>query len=264
MATIFESPINLYSDRHIWDMPPAYGNTTQVPLSLPALPSCMDCHVSGVRPPIEGIENRYAAPLFLFAGVTCERCHRPAEAHARSGTGGIINPAKLSPGQRDQVCMQCHLEGDAAIERPGKHLYEYRPGDNLFDFVRYYELSAGPKPGLRAASQFEQFAISQCKKKSGSAMSCMSCHDPHRTISAEERVAYYRSKCLARHGNAFGERHHALQPDCTQCHMPANPSSDIVHTAVMDHSIPRRPASPRAPQKFAEYGLARVSSVSQH
>jgi len=53
-------------------MAPAYGNTTQIPLSLPALPSCMDYHVSGVRPPIEGTENRYAAPPFLFAGVTHE------------------------------------------------------------------------------------------------------------------------------------------------------------------------------------------------
>ncbi len=33
------------------------------------------------------------------------------------------------------------------------------------------------------------------------------------------------------------------QPDCTQCHMPSTASSDIAHTAVTDHSIPRRPNS---------------------
>ena len=234
----FEAPINLYTSRHMWDMAPAYSAAREAPMNLPVLPSCMDCHVSGMRPPIEGTENRYAMPLFLHPGVTCERCHGPGENHAKNGA--IINPVKLSPERRDQVCMQCHLEGNAAIERPGKHLYQYRPGDDLSDYVRYYVLTDSGKPGLRAASQFEELAQSMCKKKSGDAMSCTSCHDPHRTISADERVAYYRSKCLACHGAQYGEKHHTEQPDCTQCHMPASSSSDIAHTAVTDHRISRR------------------------
>jgi tetratricopeptide (TPR) repeat protein len=254
----FETPINLYTSRHIWDMAPAYGNASQIPLGLPVLPSCMECHVSGMRPPMQGTENRYAAPLFLFAGVTCERCHGPAEAHAKNGSAAIVNPAKLKPERRDQVCMQCHLEGDAAIVRSGEHLYEYKPGDNLFDFVRYYVLTESQKPGLRATSQFEQLALSKCKKKSGDAMSCTSCHDPHRTIPASERVAYYRSKCLACHGNEFGEKHHAAQPDCTQCHMPANASSNIAHTAVTDHSIPRHAAHAPAGQGVSVSGMPQL------
>jgi len=236
----FEAPINLYTSRHMWDMAPAYGAVREAPMNLPVLPSCMDCHVSGIRPPIEGSENRYAMPLFRYAGVTCERCHGTGENHTKGGA--IVNPVKLSPERRDQVCMQCHLEGDAAIERPGKHLYQYRPGDDLSEYVRYYVLTDSAKPGLRAASQFEELAQSACKKKSGDAMSCTSCHDPHRTISSDERVAFYRSKCLACHGAQFGEKHHGNQPDCTECHMPAASSSDIAHTAVTDHRIPRKPS----------------------
>jgi len=255
----FEAPINLYTSRHVWDMAPGYGNAREVPLNLPALPSCMDCHVSGMRPPLEGTENRYSAPLFLFAGVTCERCHGPGQAHAKDGKGEIVNPAKLPGERRDQVCMQCHLEGNAAIERPGKHLYEYRAGDNLFDYVRYYVLSSTVSPVLRAASQFEQLAVSKCKKKSGEAMSCVSCHDPHRTIPQEERVAYYRSKCLVCHGVAFGEKHHPDRPDCTQCHMPAASSADIAHTAVTDHSIPKRASNvPRVERESAGDGLPQL------
>lgn len=239
----FETPINLYTGRHVWDMAPAYGDAHEIPMNLPALTSCMDCHVSGIRAPIEGTENRYAMPLFLHAGVTCERCHGPAENHVSASKGAIINPAKLAPERRDQICMQCHLEGNAAIERPGKHLYQYRPGDDLSDYVRYFVLSDSGKPGLRAASQFEELAQSTCKKKSGDAMSCTSCHDPHRAVSPDERVAFYRAKCLACHGVQFGEKHHSTQPDCTQCHMPATSSSDIAHTAVTDHSIPRRPSA---------------------
>ena len=236
----FETPINLYTSRHVWDMAPAYGSAREIPMNLPALTSCMDCHVSSIRPPIKGTENRYATPLFLHSGVTCERCHGPGATHGKSGT--IVNPAKLPAERRDQVCMQCHLEGDAAIERPGKHLYQYRPGDDLNDYIRYYILSDSGKPGLPAASQFETLAQSTCKKKSGDAMSCTSCHDPHRTVAPDERVAFYRARCLACHGAAFGEKHHKDQPDCTQCHMPAALSSNIAHTAVTDHSIPRRPS----------------------
>ena len=237
---VFETPINLYTSKKILDMAPAYGSVREIPMNLPALTSCMDCHASGIRPPIDGTENKYALPVFLFAGITCERCHGPGERHLKGGA--IVNPAKLSPERRDQVCMQCHLEGNAAIERPGKHLYEYRPGDDLSDYVRYYVLTGSGASGPRAASQFEQFAQSVCKKKSGEKMSCISCHDPHGSVSPEERVAFYRSRCLACHGAQFGEKHHSNQPDCTQCHMPAAMSSDIAHTAVTNHSIPRRPA----------------------
>ena len=238
---VFESPVNWYSDRHVWDMAPAYGNAREIPMTLPALTGCLDCHVSGIRPPINGTENRYKMPVFAFDGVTCERCHGPGAAHVNGGA--IVNPVKLSADRRDQVCMQCHLEGNAAIEREGKHLYEYRPGDDLSDYIRYYLLVDSRSPNLRAASQFEALAQSTCKKKSGDAMSCTSCHDPHRSVPAEERVSFYRTKCLTCHGAAFGTKHHADQPDCTQCHMPAALSSDVVHTEVTDHRIPRRPTT---------------------
>ncbi|MGB8771317.1 MAG: multiheme c-type cytochrome [Candidatus Korobacteraceae bacterium] len=235
---VFELPVNWYSDKHMWDMAPAYGDVREAPMNLPALTSCLDCHVSGIRPPIQGTENRYKMPVFAYSGVTCERCHGPGAAHVSGGA--IVNPAKLAPDRRDAVCMQCHLEGNAAIERPGKHLYQFRPGDDLSDYVRYYVRADAPQSGLRAASQFEALAQSMCKKKSGAAMSCMSCHDPHRSIPAEERVSFYREKCLACHAS-LSTKHHANRPDCTSCHMPANLSTDVAHTEVTDHRIQRRP-----------------------
>lgn len=72
-------------------------------------------------------------------------------------------------------------------------------------------------------------------------MSCTSCHDPHFEPPVEKRVAYYREKCLACHGTHFASKHHAGQPDCTLCHMPAAASTDVAHTQVTDHRIPRRP-----------------------
>ena len=68
-----------------------------------------------------------------------------------NGADAIVNLAKLPAARHDAVCMQCHLEGNAAIERTGKHLYEYRPGDNLSDYVRYYILADSEGTALRAS-----------------------------------------------------------------------------------------------------------------
>lgn len=240
---LFESPVNWYTDRHVWDMAPAYGNASQIPMNLPAFTSCLHCHVSGLQPPVQGTQNRYPMPPFSYSGVTCERCHGPGAAHMKGGA--IINPAKLAPARRDSVCMQCHLEGKAAIERPGRHIYDFRPGQDLSDYIRYF-VFAEQQRGLGAVSQVEALAQSVCKKKSGDAMSCISCHDAHYEPFAAERVSYYRQKCLACHGAKFGSKHHTDKPDCAACHMPSSLSADVAHTEVTDHRILRRP--PISPQ----------------
>jgi len=241
---LFESPVNWYTDRQVWDMAPAYGNASEIPMNLPAFTSCLHCHVSGMQPPVQGTENRYPVPLFSYSGVTCERCHGPGAAHTKGGS--IVNPAKLDATRRDAVCMQCHLEGKAAIERPGRHIYDFQPGQQLSDYIRYFVFADQQTHGLGAVSQFEELAQSVCKKKSGESMSCTSCHDPHSEPSAAERVSYYRQKCLACHGGKLGTTHHADQPDCTSCHMPSSLSADVAHTEVTDHRILRQP--PISPQ----------------
>ena len=112
----------------------------------------------------KSLQNASVLPM---RGVTCERCHGPGAAHVNGGA--IVNPAKLSAERRDQVCMQCHLEGNAAIERAGKHLYEYRPGDDLSDYIRYYVLVglalfefAGRKPVRVARAEYLQEEIRRC------------------------------------------------------------------------------------------------------
>jgi hypothetical protein len=236
---LFESPVNWYADAQMWDMTPGYQAAREIPLNLPAYTSCLDCHVSGMQPPVTGTANRYPQPAFTHNGVLCERCHGSGVEHVNGGP--IVNPIKLKPARRDEVCMQCHLEGKTAIERPGHHLYEFRPDDTLADYVRYFVLVGVQGTGLGAVSQVEALLQSACKKKSGDLMSCTSCHDPHQSPTTEDRVAYYRGKCLSCHGATFGARHHGNRPDCTECHMPASRSTDVAHTQVTDHRIPRRP-----------------------
>ena len=266
---LFESPVNWYANKQTWDMAPAYQSAREIPLNLPAYTSCLHCHVSEMQAPLKGTVNRYPTPAFTHNGVSCERCHGPGAAHINTAAhvkaathvngGAIVNPAKLSAARRDEVCMQCHLEGKVAIERAGHHVYEFRPGATLADYIRYFVLIGGPSAGqgagLGAVSQVEALAQSGCKKKAGDAMSCISCHDPHRSPAPEERVAYYRGKCLACHGESFAAKHHVDRPDCTACHMPSSPSTDVAHTQVTDHRIPRRPQiSPQFLQDADEPG----------
>jgi tetratricopeptide (TPR) repeat protein len=267
---VFESPINFYAQKGIdakgvWDMAPAFENTREMPLNLPAASSCLACHTSGSQAPIAGTDNKYGTPLFAHAGITCERCHgagaghvnqmgathmntsggaKPAGAAAAATGAAIVNPAKLSPGRRDAVCMQCHLEGNAAIEQSGRHLLQFQSGDDLSDFVHYFVLTGGGKDKMRAVSQFEALAESKCKRASGDAMTCTSCHDPHSSPSPAEKVAFYRGKCLTCHGVPFAAKHHVEQPDCAQCHMARLATKDVAHTQATDHRILRVPLMP--------------------
>ena len=236
---VFESPVNWYAQSKKWDMTPAYKSTTTVPLNLPAAMSCIHCHTSGFHPPAAGTDNKYSAPLFSQQGISCERCHGAVGEHETSGEK-VLNPAKLAPAQRDAICMQCHLEGNAAIEQPGKHLYEFKPGDDLSDYVHYLVLSTENQSNPRAVSQFEALAQSVCKRKSGDELHCTTCHDPHRTPGTAERASYFRAKCLTCHGEKFGKRHHAKDQDCISCHMPKIVSSDVAHTQATDHRILRQ------------------------
>jgi Flp pilus assembly protein TadD len=262
----FELPINFYSQRSDvagggWDMAPKHLGATEMPLNSPASSSCLSCHTSDAQAPQAGTENKYASPLFAHGGITCERCHggdtshgagKPKKAATTAASAPrsedipptkIINPAKLPAARRDAVCMQCHLEGNASVEQPGKHFYEFRAGDDLADFVRYYVFTGDGKDNVRAVSQFEALAQSRCKRVTGDSMTCTTCHDPHSSPPAQ-RVSYFRAKCIACHGDAFAAKHHAEQQDCAACHMQRLAALDVAHTQASDHRILRLPTVP--------------------
>jgi hypothetical protein len=239
---LFQSPINYYSDPAHWDMSPGYQGVREMPFNHAVDRTCLFCHTSQVAPPVAGTENRYPQPPFAEHGVSCERCHGPGSLHV-ARQGSMFNPARSSPEARDAVCAQCHLEGDATVLKRGKDLYDFRPGERLTDYMSVFlvrSASTGQVP--HASSHFESLATSKCKIKSGDNMSCLSCHDPHREPSAEQRVAYYRGKCLTCHvGAKYAERHHPEAKDCTSCHMPRMRSHDVGHAMLTDHRIPIRP-----------------------
>ena len=85
---------------------------------------------------------------------------------------------------------------------------------------------------------------SRCKIASGDKLTCTTCHDPHGSPSQEERVSYFRGKCLNCHtGQRMAAEHHPEQQDCAVCHMPTSATTDISHEQLTDHNIRRLPSS---------------------
>jgi predicted CXXCH cytochrome family protein len=245
----FEAPINWYAKKQMWDMTPNYLSAREAPLTLPVDPGCLHCHASGAASSLPDARNHYAGEPFAQGGITCEACHGDASQHAASGgKTAMLKIDTLEPARRDSVCLNCHLEGQAGVDKLGKRIEDFRPGDNLSDYTLFFVYRNENGSGGRATSQWEALLKSACKQKSGDKMTCTTCHDPHGSPPPEERIAFYRAKCLGCHSGAeFAEKHHPENSDCTACHMARPPSNDIAHEQVTDHWIKKRVSQERLP-----------------
>ncbi len=262
-----ETPVAFYAKLQGYAMKPGAEGMHTMPPALPLNPSCLRCHMSGVAKQVEGTDNLYRGLPFAQVGITCEGCHGDAREHvATKGAAAVVNPMKLSAERRDSTCIVCHLEGDTSVEQRGKTVLDYKPGDDLRESITYF-VTAGEMTTKRAVSEIEQFNASRCKVATGPAMSCMNCHDPHRSVPEAEKVGFYRAKCLGCHaGQGFvAETHFGGNPDCVGCHMPKTGSENIAHVAWTDHRIRRRPEALQtepAVASVATTGDAAVELVS--
>jgi Flp pilus assembly protein TadD len=238
-----------------------------MPAALPVDSNCLHCHASAVQVALPEARNRYAGQPFLQGGIGCSACHGDTSKHLKAqGHGPIVNPTKLAVAARDSVCLQCHLEGNVAVYRAGKSLAEFRVGDDLTDYVVYLVKANEKTGGGRASSQYEALLRSACKLASGDKLTCTTCHDPHSKPGPEERIKYFRDRCLTCHtGTKMATAHHPEQKDCAACHMPTREAADISHEQATDHNIQRRPRSTAASrflEASEEDNLAPVGKVS--
>ena len=231
---LFELPVTWYAQKQTWDASPGYEDHKEVHLTRAVEASCLQCHASRVRP-VLGTQNRFGDPPFLENGVACERCHGPGSDHAQApAKSNIVNPARLDPERRDAVCSQCHLTGEARIERPGRKFAEFRAGDRLADYATYFVSKMGRKD-IKVTSHVEKLAASACKTASGDQLWCGTCHDPHSNADNSQPA------CQGCHQTA-----HRQQERCVTCHMPRAKAVDANHGVMTDHSIPKKPS--REPQ----------------
>ena len=254
---LFLSPLSYYTSVHKWDLSPGFETGLYRGFTRPVGGLCVSCH-SGLPQPVQGMTNQYLNPPFRILSIGCERCHGPGAAHVSgqravkldttSLDSSIVNPRLLPPRLRDDVCYQCHLSGDARVQRPGKGALDFRPGTALDEVVSVFFVPASLKgSGLAALSQPEQILMSRCQQKDGSRLNCINCHDPHIQPEGSNAAEYYRSKCMECHKTASCgfdrlKRAATSPPDnCISCHMPKAQLTNIAHVAYTDHRIARRP-----------------------
>lgn len=247
---LYQSPASYYTRTNTWDLTPGYETDPNLDFTRQITSGCLFCHTGSVNFR-DKAANQFTDPP--FAAISCERCHGPSAAHMENPIpGSILNPAKLPAARRDSICEQCHLEGVVRILNPGRDWWDFHPGAASESvFVTY--LPSVPEGGLRAVSQSELLARSQCQQKSEGRLWCGSCHNPHAAES--DRGQAVRAVCLSCHAGLFSAQRHQPAAECVSCHMPRLRPTNVAHSAVTDHSIPRIAHSQPRESATAEFAL---------
>lgn len=264
---LFQSPITWYTEGHKWDLSPGFVPGAHARFDRRVNHACLSCH-AGASNLHNTDPDRFASPPFAEEAIGCERCHGPGSEHLeyqkkkpelRTSPDPIVNPENLSPHLQDAVCNQCHLQGQRRVLNPGRTEFDFRPGMNLSDVWTTILKTKGVQSGVaNAVSQVEQMHASSCFQRSGGAMVCTSCHDPHSYPPAEQRASFYQAACLKCHHSGTTNcselpASRELQKDsCVTCHMPRFGAADV-HSSQTDHRILRRPkpAEPEEPEESA-------------
>ncbi len=246
---LYELPLTWYVHEKKWDMSPGYRDYINLRFSRFASKKCITCHNSYLKP-VAVSENRYAEPFAL--GIGCERCHGPGELHVRNkrdklatadeDARTIVNPRKLSFERQLDVCRQCHLQGKAWALQPGKGWFDFRPGRLLASHRSVYYPKRTHKQVFEVADSAQRLAMSKCFTQSGGGMTCITCHDPHRSIKTFS-PQHYNDKCMTCHEAASLSRiddngSHARTGDCITCHMNRTGTDKTLHgVSTTDHWI---------------------------
>jgi hypothetical protein len=250
---LFQTPISWFSQKQFWAVSPGFA--LEGFSGRPVATVCLLCHANRVKL-VAGEIDHFEKGVFEGHAIGCERCHGPAELHVRErkrgdpvspdGDDSIVNPRLLPWKLRENVCEQCHLQGETRLLRRGRGWLDYRPGLSLEDFQTIL-VKIGSDGQSKAVSHVEEMRASVCFRKSTEErkLGCISCHNPHEKPAPEKRVEWYRGKCLECHKDRgckvpLDERLRQVPGDnCISCHMKKRQAADIVHAALTDHRILR-------------------------
>jgi Flp pilus assembly protein TadD len=256
---LFLSPISWYSQERKWGLSSGYEMPDHARFEGRVTDACVSCHSGKVDKP-EDARDVFTAEPFRECAIGCERCHGPGGGHLqfqRKELAGESDPitklAQLDAERRDAVCFQCHLQGEMRVARSDYDDFDFRPGmlfsDVWLAFLSPNEVADG---GLSKVSHAEQMLSSGCYAGSQGAFGCISCHDPHRVPSTEEKIGFYRNKCIACHEGASRKpcsvpveerKQTSAEDSCIVCHMPPIDAPQVTHATRTDHRVIRKPGA---------------------
>ncbi|HXC03887.1 MAG TPA: tetratricopeptide repeat protein [Bacteroidia bacterium] len=287
---LHQMPMTFYTQKGKWDLPPGFENGSNTRFSRKIGLECMSCH-NAYPDFVEGSENKYKE---VQHGIDCERCHGPGSVHVSLKQQGvkidtntavdysIVNPGKLKIDRQFDLCMRCHLQGDAVL-KSGKSFYDFKPGMVLSDFITVFmPRYKGGDDQFIMASHAARLKMSKCfiqsAQTSASAeglrpykdgLTCVTCHNPHVSVKVTG-TGVFNAACMNCHRpekkngecTASMQSRILVKDNCVSCHMPRSGSVDIPHVTVHDHYI-RKP-EPRADRKSVKQFIGLYAVNDDH
>jgi hypothetical protein len=279
-AWMFQAPLSYYAHSKTWELSPGYVKD-DVGFTRLATTGCVMCH-NGQPEPVSGRNGSYEEPPFRFGelGIGCEACHGPGALHVkemqvkrgsilRPGEvdTSIVNPARLPPGLADDLCQECHQQGDTQVLYPGKTVMDYRPGEPLTETMAKLKLPIKPEQraeanelearppvqgSLEQSIEWKNSALemSACYQATHGQLTCGTCHSIHHEPKPEEEKTAYRAACLTCHTvksctlKPDDAKRVAVQDYCVQCHMEKRAVAGVAHSNDTKHRIVRYPGQP--------------------
>jgi Flp pilus assembly protein TadD len=255
-----------------WRMNPGYELKNHR-FSRPIISGCVACHATTAVHDSPAA-NRFQSPI--ANGIDCSRCHGDAQEHMAfwKSPGAeqaplaaqLVDPGQLAPDRANDVCLQCHLQGDVTVPLGHSSPFDFRAGQRLRD-QRHDFLVAGQPESLGVASHGARMLQSRCYAASERKLTCIHCHDPHRP-AADFDAAHYDAKCLACHqpqacNRPVADERQPSASGCLKCHMPQRPTREGIHLVFTDHAIRRLPTVTDAtpPQVLAPNSPVELTSA---
>lgn len=252
---LYELPVSWLA-QHGWVNSPGYTDGF-ANFARPIKTGCISCHTTLVE--YESRHINWVDPDSMILGVTCERCHGPAEAHVdfhrtnpqATKAEFITHPNHLSRDRMNDICGQCHSGSSNFIKSP----FSFRPGDQLKDFLKVKKQEDKVSIGVHSANQLPRLKKSQCYSQSDS-MNCSSCHNPHQ--HERGNLALFSKRCMECHEmqdcGEFPSAGDRIGKNCIDCHMPKRVDNSTefetteasIFPEVRDHFIRVNPDATRA------------------
>jgi predicted CXXCH cytochrome family protein len=233
--------------------------------STPITEECLACHTDQLPERGYPLDLRPDPATWSPSGISCAACHPGADQHVRwrqddlsgvrrDGRDPIRTPSRAGQVESVSVCARCHLQGDASfLLEPGARGVLAAGGDLLAH--RAVFVAAKTTSEIRFVSQVERLMMSRCYTESAEnlreAMTCVTCHDPHRSSFDPAERAVVREACAQCHGET--RRPCARSPEqrgdrgCVDCHMRQTGVFDVAEVRIHDHFIAKDPGPPSPP-----------------
>ena len=224
---LYQLPIGYSTVLRKWINGPGYTDGT-ANFERGIIPRCLECHATYFESEIPGPEfNLYKKNNFTL-GISCERCHGPGRMHVQSESAKvpgqtateIVNPTKLTPARKEEVCAQCH--GGQGV-RELLPAFSFIPGQPLEKYIDLGKTESAADVDVHG-KQGKLLMKSKCFQAAGD-MTCSTCHNVHKpepdlAAMSQHCLTCHKLESVATQFPTHVKTGEGIAKDCVSCHMP--------------------------------------------